>query len=90
MYVITPATFSMTTSMSLAKLAGAPWRPITFLVHSYLPLPAIVNAVYCLESLSSSCCQYPEVKSSVEKMHELAFPISLIHSPISRIAYLSS
>jgi len=49
----------------------------------------MVNAVSGCESGSSFICQNPEVRSSVKKIEELALPMSLMHSLISFMEYLS-
>ena len=49
----------------------------------------LVKAVIFWESSSSCICQKLEVRFKVMKMVELALPMSLIHSVISFIEYLS-
>ena len=53
------------------------------------PFPGIVKAVSGWDFSSSFICQNPEVRSRVEKMVELALPMSLMHSVISFMEYLS-
>ena len=78
-----------TPSMSLWKLAGQPSRPIGDVIHWYWPCPGMVKAVRGCDFSSNCICQKPEVRSSVEKIVELALPMSPIHSVISFIEYLS-
>ena len=63
--------------MSLAKLAGDPWRPIGVTVHWYLvPLSGTVKLVVGLLLLSSACCQNPVVRLIVVNVFDSARPIS--------------
>ena len=79
-----------TYSVSLAKLAGDPWRPIVVTVHWYLvPLPGTVKLLRGLLLLSKACCQNPLVRSIVENGLDSASPILLMQSLISLITYLS-
>jgi hypothetical protein len=54
------------------------------------PLFGMVNAVRGVDAGSSFIYQNPEVRSSIEKMDELALPMSLMHSLISFMKYLSN
>ena len=71
------------------KLAGHPRSPIREVIHSNCLSPGIVKAVACLHCSSNGICQNPDVRSSVEKMVDLAWPMSPMHSLISFDEYLS-
>ena len=89
-YTKIPWVSLMTASMSRQKHAGACCSPMATLVHSNLPLPGMVNAVYCLESGCRGTCQYPLLRSNVEKTLDPLRPISSMQSLISLMAYFSS
>jgi len=57
--------------MSRWKVAGALVSPKGITLNSYKP-SFVINAVFFLSFGFTSTCQYPQVKSSVEKY--LAFP----------------
>ena len=79
----------MTMSMSLAKEAGAPVRPIGVVLHLNWPIPGMVNAVKFWSSSFSAICQKPEVRSRHENTLDPALPTSAMHSSTPRILYLS-
>jgi hypothetical protein len=49
----------------------------------------MVKAVNGWDFSSNLICQNPDVRSKVEKMLELALPMSLMHSVIAFMEYLS-
>jgi hypothetical protein len=71
------------------KRGWEPSSPIGEVTQWNCPVPSIVKAVSGWDFSFSFICQNPEVRSSIEKMLEFALPMSLMHSVISFIEYLS-
>ncbi len=78
-----------TPSMNLWKLVGHLRRPMGDVIQWNWPFLGIVKTVSFWDS-SSSCIWYkPDMRSKVLKMLEFAQPMSLMHSLISFMEYLS-
>jgi hypothetical protein len=71
------------------KEAGQPRSPIGDVIQWNWPFPGMVKAVSGCDCLYSFICQDPEVRSKVEKIRELARPMSPMHSVISFMEYFS-